>query len=67
MPDTVVDPLAGPDGIFATDRPPTRGDWHTIAVLALRVLGHPLPTSRFDATVAAVRLREHINNTERTQ
>jgi hypothetical protein len=59
-PDVVRDPLAGPDSMFSTDLPPSRGQWHALAVLALKVLRVPVPTSRYEATVAAVRLHRRL-------
>lgn len=47
----------GPDAMLSPDKPVTRGQWATIAALALELLGVELPTSRLDATVVAVRLR----------
>jgi hypothetical protein len=64
MPDRVKDPLKGPDGIFATDLPPTRGDWHSLAVLLCHVLRVQVPRSRYDATTLAVRLTRRLATSE---
>lgn len=53
------DPLPrreGPDAMFAHDRPPTRGQWASIAALALEALDVKVPESRFEASVAIARL-----------
>jgi hypothetical protein len=47
---------AGPDAMFATDLPPSRGQHETIAALAGQLLGFD-PNSRYDASLAIVRLR----------
>lgn len=49
---------AGPDGYWSEDHPPSRGQYRTLAVLALELLGVPEPGSRLDASVAIARLRQ---------
>lgn len=54
MAENIID---GPDSIFSEDLEPSRGQYHSIAVAALELLGVPAPATRFDASVALVRLR----------
>lgn len=61
MGDRLRDAGAGPDGMFATDREPSRGQHETISRLAGELLGFDLG-SRYDASVAIVRLRKAISN-----
>jgi hypothetical protein len=56
MPDRVRDPLAGPASMFSTELPPSRGQWHALATVALKLLRVPVPKSRYDASVVALRL-----------
>jgi hypothetical protein len=65
MPDVVKDPMAGPDAALSDDREPTRGDWHTIAVNALVLLGMKVPATRLEATRAAIRIKDQIRREAR--
>jgi hypothetical protein len=60
MADSLVSPADGPGGVVATDKPPSRGQWQTIARLALEAAGLQVPTTRFGATVTIARLRMAI-------
>lgn len=62
MPDHVKDPIAGPDSMFSTTLPPSRGQWFTLAGLACQALRIKVPTNRFEATQAIVRLTNHLNS-----
>lgn len=55
-------PTYGPDAMLSPDEPTTRGQWRTIAALALELLGVDLPESRLDGTVVAVRLRNALDD-----
>lgn len=65
MPDVVRDPMAGPDAALSEDRAPTRGDWHTIAVLSCDLLGIKTPANRLEATRAAIRIKDQIRREAR--
>lgn len=67
MPDKLTDPAAGPDGMYSTTEPPTRGQYHALAVAALDLLQVPAPRTRMDATVALTRLRVALSRDERPQ
>lgn len=54
MAERIID---GPDSIFSEDLEPSRGQYRAIAVAALELLGIEAPATRFDASVALVRLR----------
>ncbi len=49
--------LAGPDGLWSEDLPPSRGQLATIAALALELLGVDQPAHRLDASITITRLR----------
>lgn len=51
-----IDLVSGPHDYWSDDRPPSRGQHQAIAETACALLGIKLDT-RFDATVALVRLR----------
>lgn len=51
------DAAGGPDGMYRSDLPPSRGQHETIARLALEVLALDVPATRLDATVTIARLR----------
>jgi hypothetical protein len=57
MSDGLRNPTAGPDSMYSEQLPPSRGQYETIAVLALDLLGVPKPQTRLDATVALTRLQ----------
>jgi hypothetical protein len=63
MPDRLIDPTAGPDSMLSDQLPPSRGQLHTIAVLALGLLGVAPPQHRLDASIAIVRLRTARDDT----
>lgn len=58
---TVRNPIAGPDAMFSTELPPSRGQHHTIATLAAELLGETPPASRLEATILIVRLRHALD------
>lgn len=51
------DATAGPDDIYSTKRLPSRGQYETIALLALELFGVPAPANRLEATLAICRLK----------
>ncbi len=55
-------PTHGPDAMLSPELPVTRGQWATLAALAMELLGVELPASRLEASVMAVRLRSSIDN-----
>lgn len=60
MPDALRTAAAGPDAMWSTDLPPSRGQYQTIAVLALKLLGVEEPAHRLDASVAITRLQNAL-------
>ncbi len=61
MSDALRDPGVGPDAMFSTSLPPSRGQHQTIAVLALELLGEKAPEHRLDATITIARLRNALD------
>jgi hypothetical protein len=57
---SLKNPADGPDGMFSTEAPPSRGQWQTIAQLALQALDLKVPTTRLGATIQTARLRAAI-------
>lgn len=57
VPDRPDNPRTGPDGLWDPDRPPTRAQLASVAVLACELLGMDAPTSREAASIALTRLR----------
>ena len=60
MPDALRTAAAGPDALWSTDHDPSRGQYQTIAVLALELLGVAPPLNRYEASVAITRLRNAL-------
>lgn len=60
MPDRVAHPEQGPDRMWSTDLPPSRGQLHTIATLALRLLEVDPPAHRLDASIVITRLHQAV-------
>lgn len=61
MSDQLRDPTVGPDAMFSETLPPSRGQHHTIATLALQLLGETPPANRLEATIAITRLRHALD------
>ncbi len=64
MPDRPLHPDTGPDGMWDPNRPPSRGQMASLAVLACRLLGIDEPSSREEASVAITRVRLALNDEE---
>lgn len=58
--------IDGPDQYWSESVPPSRGQYKDIALVALQLLGIPAPENRLDATVAMVRLRAAVRDSDRT-
>lgn len=56
MPDALQAPEAGPDRMWSRTEVPSRGQYQTIATLALRLLEVDPPATRADASIAITRL-----------
>lgn len=54
--------IGGPDQYWSTELPPSRGQWRDLALVALDLLGIPVPENHLEATVAMVRLRAAVAN-----
>jgi hypothetical protein len=61
MPDRLREPAHGPDAMFSDRLPPTRGQYHSIAHLAMELLGETPPQNRLEATIAITRLRTAVD------
>lgn len=57
----------GPHDYFSDDKPVSRGQWKTIAGLALGLLGVRVPRSRYEASVSIVRMRKLLRDEETTR
>lgn len=51
MTDELVQPAHGPDSYWSDTMVPSRGQYRTIAVLALDLLGVEVPAHRLDASI----------------
>lgn len=60
MADRIAAPMHGPDAMWSEDLPPSRGQYQTIAVLALELLSVKAPQHRLDASIAITRLRHAL-------
>lgn len=60
MSDAIKHAQAGPDAMWSQDLPPSRGQYETIATLALELLEVEKPKTRFEASVAITRLHQAL-------
>ena len=62
MSDELRSSVHGPDQYWSDKLPPSRGQYQTIAVLALQLLEVEAPQSRLDASIAITRLRHALQS-----
>lgn len=61
---SLQEPSTGPDAMFSTALPPSRGQYQTIATLGLQLLSVDPPKNRLEATIAIARLSTALMDPE---